>query len=156
MEDGAIPVEDKSSPYCMSGIAGGKKFSSYSESAKLKSTGPASPLIRTPTRAPKLLRSVHRKHPDYNPPLTSPPNSPIPLPSPSPEDRQGRIVDRVSERLPKSHGSSPKSPPSRWTQLFQENSPQSETPSLSTPGVVLQRRSASPVIRPAKIIYRQR
>ncbi|KAM0150718.1 hypothetical protein ACHAPG_008662 [Botrytis cinerea] len=156
MEDGAIPVEDKSSPYCMSGIAGGKKFSSYSESAKLKSTGPAYPLIRTPTRAPKLLRSVHRKHPDYNPPLTPPPNSPIPLPSPSAEDRQGRIVDRVSEILPKSHGSSPKSPPSKWTQLFQENSPQSETPSLSTPGVVLQRRSASPVIRPAKIIYRQR
>ncbi|KAM3152799.1 hypothetical protein ABEW05_006780 [Botrytis cinerea] len=104
----------------------------------------------------KASKSVHRKHPDYNPPLTPPPNSPIPLPSPSPEDRQGRIVDRVSEILPKSHGSSPKSPPSRWTQLFQENSPQSETPSLSTPGVVLQRRSASPVIRPAKIIYRQR
>ncbi|TEY59658.1 hypothetical protein BOTCAL_0189g00110 [Botryotinia calthae] len=176
MKSGATPVEEKSPPYYMSGIAGralglshprstarptkfvslGKKFPSYSGSAKLKSTRPVSPLIRTPTRAPKHLRRKHRKHPDYNPPLTPPPDSPIPLPTPPPEDQQDRIVDRISERLPTPYGSSPDSPSSRWTPLFQESLPQSGTPNLSSPAVISRTRPASPVIRPSKIIYRQR
>ncbi|TGO48733.1 hypothetical protein BCON_0231g00170 [Botryotinia convoluta] len=177
MKDGATPVEEKRSPYYMSGIAGqavglprplssakptefvsgGRKFSSYSGSTKLKSIRPAPPLIRTPTRAPKLLRRMHLKHPAYNPPLTPPPDSPISPPTPPPEHQQVRIVDRIlSERLHRPYGSSPNSPPSRWTPLFQESSPQSGTPNLSTPAVIPQKRPPSPAIRAAKIIHRQR
>ncbi|KAF7954636.1 hypothetical protein EAE96_005755 [Botrytis aclada] len=176
-KEGATPVEEKRPPYYTREIAGeavglprplsiGKptesvsgreKFSSYSGSGKLKSIRPASPLLRTPTRAPKLLKSMHLKHPAYNPPPTPPPDSPIPPPTPPPEHQQGRKVDRIlRERLHRPYGSSPNSPPSRWTPLFQEILPRSEMPNLSTPAVVSQKRPASPAIRPAKIIHRKR
>ncbi|TGO20744.1 hypothetical protein BPAE_0269g00140 [Botrytis paeoniae] len=133
VKDGVTPVEEKRPPHYMSGIAGqavglscplssarptefvssGKQFSSYPGSAKLKSIRPASPLIKTARRAPKLLSRMHLKHPAYNPPLTPPPDSPIPPPTPPSEHQQGRIVDRISERLHRPHGSSPNSPPSR-------------------------------------------
>ncbi|TGO87643.1 hypothetical protein BPOR_0213g00140 [Botrytis porri] len=176
LKDGATPVEEKES-YCMSGIAGqavdlprplstanptdfvsgGKKFSSYSGSANFRSIRPASPLIRAPTRTPKLLRRMHLKHPAHNPPLTPPPNSPIPPPIPPPEHQQGRIFNPIlSERPTRPHRISQDSPSGRWTPLFQESSPQSGTPNLSTSAVIPQKRPPSPAIRPAKIIRRQR
>ncbi|TGO08172.1 hypothetical protein BTUL_0222g00090 [Botrytis tulipae] len=145
-KEGATSVEEKRPAYYMSGIAGqtvglplqlptarptkfessGKKFSSYSGSAKLRIIRPASPRVRTPIRALELLRRMHRKHPAYNPPPTPPPDSPIPFPTPPPEHQQGQIVDQtLSERLHR-------------------------------PAVIPQKRPASPAIRPAKIILRQR
>ncbi|TGO38386.1 hypothetical protein BHYA_0076g00370 [Botrytis hyacinthi] len=145
-KEGATSVEEKRPPYFMGGIAGQtvglprqllatrptefeyseKRFLLYSGSAKLRSIRPASTRIRIPTRAPKLLRRMHRKHPAYNPPPTPPPDSPIPPPTPPPEHQQGQIVDQVlSERLHR-------------------------------PAVIPQKRPASPAIRPAKIILRQR
>ncbi|KAF7920760.1 uncharacterized protein EAE98_008789 [Botrytis deweyae] len=176
MKEGATSVEEKR-PYYMSGIAGqavglqrqlstagptefessGKNYSSYSGSTKLASIRPASTRTRTPTRALKLLMRKHRKHPAYSPPPTPPPDSPISPPTPPPENQQVQIVDRIlSERLHRPFGSLPNSPSSRWVSLFQETSPQSETPNLSAPAVIPQKRPQSPAIRPAKIIRRQR
>ncbi|TGO47864.1 hypothetical protein BOTNAR_0503g00080 [Botryotinia narcissicola] len=145
-KEGATSVEVKRPPYYMSEITGqtvglplqlstarptefessGKKFSSYSVSAKLRLIRPASPRVRTPIRALELLRRMHRQHPAYNPPPTPPPDSPIPPPTPPPEHQTGQIVDQTL----------------------------SET--LHRPAVIPQKRSVFPAIRPAKIIIRQR
>ncbi|KAF7898667.1 hypothetical protein EAF00_005113 [Botryotinia globosa] len=145
-KEGATSGEVKRPPYYMSEItgqtvdlplqlstarpteieSGGKEFSSYSGSAKLRLIRPASPRVRTPIRALKLLRRMHRKHPAYNPPPTPLLDSPIPPPTPPPEHQQGQIVDQtLSQRLHR-------------------------------PAVIPQKRPASPAIRPAKIILRQR
>lgn len=173
----ATSVEEKRPPHYMSEIAGqtvglprqlstsrptefessGKKLSSYSGCAHLRSIRPTSTRIRTPTRVRKLLRRMHRKHPAYNPPPTPPPDSLIPPPTPPPEHQQGQTIDRIlDERLHRPYGSSLNSPSSRWTPLFEEGSPRSGMPNLSTPAVIPQKRPASPAIRPAKIILRQR
>ncbi|KAF7952513.1 uncharacterized protein EAE97_002010 [Botrytis byssoidea] len=110
-KEGATSVEVKRPPYYMSETTGqtvglplqlstarptefessGRKFSSYSVSAKLRLIRPASP---------RLLRRMHRQHPAYNPPPTPPPDSPIPPPTPPPEHQTGQIVDHtLSETL---------------------------------------------------------